>query len=252
MKKKLLVFMLTAGVATAQLEIGKNYDFYQKNGQNVLGGRLEEESETEYQVRLKYMPKAIVLSKANLEKRPILSKIQESTQTLPKTTLSPGFIVNLTGGYSYLTLGSLNSIFKSGYQFGGGVDWLFLREPVLRIQSLSLAASYALYANSPRKIQLVSVHAGPKFLIWKIPAIDSAIFASALAGMSFANLTGYTFTASYATFSATGILHFEKRFKPVIVGLGVYANYLGDSGVTFVSTGVSLSVLYPLGEAQAF
>lgn len=246
------MYMLTAGAAAAQLEVGKNYDFYQKNGQNVLGGQLEEESETEYQVRLKYVPKPIILQKANLEKPPVLSKIQEPKSASAKKGIYPDFIVHVSGGYSYATFGQLNSIFKSGYQFGAGIDWLLFRDPLFRIQSLSLAGSFLLYQNSPRKIQLVSVEAGPKFLIWKIPAIDAAVLGTAMAGMSFASLTGYTFTSSYATFSATGILQFEKRVKPVIIGMNLSVNYLGDSSVTFVSTGVGLSVLYPLGSANAF
>lgn len=252
MSRRVFIFMFTASSIAAQLEVGKNYDFYQTNGQNVLGGMLEEESETEYQVRLKYVSKPIILSKANLERPPVLSKVQEPRVGRVKKGAYPDFIVNVTGGYAYATFGQLNSIFKSGFQFGAGADWLIFREPFLRVQSLSLAGSFTLYQDSPRKIQLIAIQAGPKFLIWKIPVIDAAVLGSALAGMSYANLTGYTFTSTYTAFSAAGILHFEKRIKPVIIGLNLYVNYLADSSITFVSTGVGLSVLYPLGGANAF
>jgi hypothetical protein len=252
MKGKVILYLLTVTAVAAELEVGRNYDFYQKNGQHVLGGQLEEESDTEYRVRLQYVPKPIILNKANLEKTPVLSKIQPVGTLIGNKPLQTDFIIHASGGYSYLTFGPLNSIFKTGYMFGAGADWLIFREPVYRIQSISVTGSFTFYQNSPRKIQLVSLQAGPKFLIWKFPAIDAAIFGSVLAGLSLASLTGYTFTSNYTTFSATGILHFEKRIRPVIIGIGLYANYLADSSLAFVSTGVSLSVLYPLGNVNAF
>lgn len=252
MKAIALLCLLTAAAVAAELEVGKNYDFYQKNGQHVLGGQLEVESDSEYQVRLPYLPKPIILSKANLEKPPVLSRVQQADTRMGKETIQADFIVHASGGYSYPIFGPLNSIFTSGYMLGAGADWLFFRDPVFRIQSISMAASFILYQNSPRKIQLVSLQVGPKFLIWKFPAIDTAILGSALVGISIASLTGYTFTSNYPTFSATGILHFEKRIQPVIIGIGLHVNYLADSSLAFVSTGVSLSVLYPLGSANAF
>lgn len=251
MKKLLFLSIIYAGSIGA-LEIGKNYDFYQKNGQNVLGAELMAESDTELQVRLKYLPKPLVLLKANLVKQPALAKVQETKSGEKKKFLYPDFIVHASGRYNYAVFGPLNSIFTTGFEVGGGVDWLFKREPFFRVQSLSLHSGFALYQNSPRKIQLISVELGPKFLLWSIPKIDSAFFMSTLAGVSFVNLTGYTFASSYSTFSATGIIHFEKRIKMLVVGFNFYANYLGDSGLTFSSTGAGISILYPLGSAKPF
>jgi len=249
--KQSLIFLMLFSNAYA-LEVGKHYDFFQKNGQNVLGAELMAETETEYQVRIKYLPKPLVLAKANLLSQPAVSKVQPPKETERKRFLYPDFIIHASGRYNYAVFGQLNSIFQSGFEAGAGVDWLFKREPFFRVQSVSLHSGFSLYQNSPRKIQLISTEIGPKFFLWGFPKIDAALFASTLAGISFAQLTGYTFTASYATFTATGIVHFEKRIKMLVFGLNIYVNYIGDSGLSFASTGAGFSVLYPLGSAKAF
>lgn len=249
--KQFPVLLLFSAVSLCALEPGKNYDFYQKNGQNVLGAELVSETDSEYVVRLKYVPKPLKIARVNLVEAPTLSKIQP-IQPEPTLKITRDFVLNTSFGFSYLTIGGLANTFRSGYEARIGADWLLFDKPFYRVRAVSLLSTFSRFANGARRIQLVSVYAGPKFLLWRFEAIDAAIFASPLAGVSYADLKGYTFTASYATFSAIGLVSFEKRWKNLAFAAQVYINSLFDSTLNFESTGVSLAAQYPLGGAAPF
>jgi hypothetical protein len=249
MKKLLMVFVWSVAAAYA-LEPGKHYDFLQKNGQNVLGAELVAESATEYTVRLKYVPKPIKLNKENLAEAPTLSKVQPTAAV--KLKLRGDFVVHGAAGFSYLTLGPLGKIFRTGYEARIGIDWQLFDKPVYRLRAVSAIATFASYLAAPRRIQLGSAFIGPKFLIWRFEALDAALFASPLIGISYADLKGYTFTSSYATLSAMGIISFEKRWKNLAFAAQLFANSLFDSSLNFASSGISLAVQYPLGQAAPY
>ncbi len=250
MKKILLVCAISVA-ALHGLEPGKHYDFLQKNGQNVLGAELIAETDTEYVVRLKYVPKPIKLTKQNLSENPLLSKIQPPPAS-PKLQLRGNFVLNTSVGFSYLTMGQLSSIFRSGYEARIGADWQLFDKPFYRLRAISLLTTFARYQSAPRRIQLMSAYVGPKILVWRFETIDAALFASPLIGLSYADLTGYTFTSSYATLAAVGLLSFEKRWKHFAFAAQFYVNSLFDSSLNFESTGISLAAQYPLGSAAPF
>ena len=111
-------------------------------------------------------------------------------------------------------------------------------------------AGVAVYQQTPRRIQLLSGHIGPKFLLWSHEAWGATVCASPLAGISYASLKGYTFASDYVTFSAMAVISLEKRLGPVFLAAQLHANYLFDSSLNFASTGISMSVLYPLTAAK--
>lgn len=245
-----LLLLFLAGASLGALEVGKNYDFYEKSGQNLLGAELISESEEHYVVKLKYVPKPITIHSSVLVRPPELSKIQPKAQPEP-LVLTKDFVLHASGGFTYTTFGPLSTLFRRGYQAYVGADWLPFKTPIWRIHAMTALAGFGLYQNSPRRIQLVTGLIGPKFLLWRHDAWGAAVFASPLAGVSYASLKGYTFSSDYYTFTAMVALSFEKRLGPINAGIQLYANYLFDSSLNFASTGISMSVLYPLG-ARAF
>lgn len=249
MKKYLIAFALSVAAAHS-LEPGKNYDFFQKSGQNVLGAELIEENATEYTVRLKYSPKPIKLTKENLAEAPALSKVQPAAQF--KLELKRDVVLHGGAGFSYLTIGTVGRIFRYGYEARLGADWQLFDKPPYRIRAVSVIASFAGYQSTPRHIQLVSAFIGPKFLLWNSESLDAALFVSPFIGISYADLKGYTFTSSYATLSAMLIVSFEKRWRNLAFAGQLYANSLFDSSQNFAASGISLAVRYPLGQAAAF
>lgn len=247
--KKLWVALVFAGSisAAAQLEKGRSYNFYQKNGQNVLNAELVDETAAEYIVKLEYLPKPLKLPKSSLAQPPELIARPQRDEDPTRWQLQKQFRLHAHIGYSGLTSGPLSGVFPAGMHAALGGDWLFFREPLWRIQAVTLLGSFSLYTQSPRRIQLISVHAGPKLLIgsWQQPGIIFS--ASPLFGTSFTSLKGYTFTADYAVFSAVLLLQAEKRLGRVWLAAQVFTNYLFDQSLNFTSTGFSLSVQYPIG-----
>lgn len=246
-----LLLLFWAGAPLGALEVGKNYDFYEKSGQNLLGAELISESEEYYVVKLKYVPKPITIHSSVLARPPELSKIQPKVPPEP-LILTKNFVLHASGGFTYTTFGPLSARFRSGYQAFAGADWLLFKRPIWRIHALTALAGFGVYQQTPRRIQLVTGLIGLKFLVWRHEAWGMAVFASPLAGLSYANLKGYTFTSDYYTFTTMAALSFEKRLGPINVGLQLYANYLFDSSLNFASTGISLSVLYPLAGVKPF
>ncbi|MBX3720859.1 MAG: hypothetical protein KF713_03405 [Turneriella sp.] len=249
--KRILPLFLGAVTALSALEPGKNYDFFQKNGQNVLGAELIAENETEYTVRLKYVPKPIKITRANLTEIPLLSRTQPPARE-PALQIRRDVVLNTSLGFAYMTIGGLSGIFRTGFEARIGADWLLFEKPFYRLRALSVLSTFSRYQSSTRRIQLISGYAGPKFLLWRFETIDAAFFASTLAGISYADLRGYTFTSSYATFAAMGLLSFEKRWKSIAFAAQLYVNSLFDSTLNFESTGVSVAAQYPLGGAAPF
>lgn len=235
------------------LEIGKNYDFHQKSGQNILGAELISEAEGHYVVKLKYVPKPITLHESALLRPPELSKMQpKAPAPIQPLGLTKDFVLHASGGFTYTTFGPLSPVFKSGFQAYAGADWLMFKYPFFRMRALTALAGFSLFQQTPRRIQLVSGLIGPKFLLWSSEAWGAAIFASPLAGVSYASLKGYTFSSDYFSFAAMAVLSFEKRLGKFSIGAQLYANYLFDSSLDFASTGMSLSVQYPLSDAKPF
>lgn len=240
-----LLLLFFAAAQLHALETGKNYDFYEKSGQNLLGAELISESEGHYVVKLKYVPKPITIHASALSRPPELSKNQPKPPvTAP--VLTKDFFLHASGGFSYATFGPLSSIFPNGFQAHAGADWQLFKAPLWRLRALTAMAGFAVYQQTPRRIQLFSGHIGPKFLLWSNEAWGTAICASPLAGISYASLKGYTFTSDYVTFSAMAVISFEKRLGPIFIAAQLHANYLFDSSLNFASTGISMSVLYPL------
>ncbi len=250
---RIFVLPLLTALPLGALEIGKNYDFYAKSGQNLLGAELISESDGHYVVKLKYVPKPITIHASALARAPELSKVQPKADPEPaKVFFTNDFVLHASGGYSYTTFGALAGIFTQGYHAHAGTDWLPFNTTVWRMRALTALVGVSVYQQSPRSIQLLSGYLGPKFLVWSHEAWGAAVFASPLAGISRASLKGYTFTSDYTTFSAMAVISFEKRLGPILAALQLHANYLFDSSLDFASTGISMSVLYPLAGAKPF
>jgi len=251
MRVGLCIFLLAAH-ALAALEVGKNYDFYQKNGQNLLGATLIAETPNEVTVKLAYLPKPIVLKKTNLDRAPELSKRQADTQTSFTQKLQKNFSINASVGASLLSFGQLNQIFNRGLNATLGGDWLLFKEPQWGMNALSLLTAYNYYPQSGRRVQMFSAYLGPKFVIAHFKSIDAALTLSPLFGASYADLKGYTFAAQYLSFSAVALVSFEKRFNALVFAAQIFTNYLFDNSLNFYSTGINIAVHYPLGNARNF
>lgn len=247
MRSAALVFFLLAmtSIAAAELVAGKRYDFYQDNGQNLLGAELLEESEGEYTVKLSYLPKPLRIAKQNLLRPPQLSQGQE-TGTGTRFRWGREVRLNAQIGYSAITGGVLHDIFPSGYHGAMGADWHLFVPPRFGVRALSVLGSFSYYETSPRSVRQFSLLAGPQFLLfeWKQPQI---IFTgSLLAGTASVTLRGYTFASEYTVFAAMGVVRAEKSFGPVAVGLQLVLNYLFDQSLDFFSSGLGASVQYAI------
>jgi hypothetical protein len=99
---------LSATLAAAE---SAHYDFYQKNGQNVLGAEIVSESATEYLVRLSYVPTPIKIQKANLARQPALSAVQPQITKKPSQLLQANFALHAFAGYAFFNAGQVASIF---------------------------------------------------------------------------------------------------------------------------------------------
>ncbi len=247
--KAFAVFFLIAcltSLAAAPLVTGKRYNFYQDNGQNLLGAELLEESDSHYTVKLAYVPKPLRIAKQNLLKPPQLSEVQPAAAA---TAFRWGREVRFNAQFNYtaITGGELHDIFPAGVHAAVGADWHIFVPPRFGLRALSVLGVFSQYSTTPRSIRQYALLAGPQFLIyeWKEPHV---IFtASALAGAANAALTGYTFSAEYTVFSAMGILRAERSFGPVTVGLQLVLNYLFDQSLNFSSSGLGLGVQYAIG-----
>ena len=91
---------MTTALASAE---GAHYDFYQKNGQNVLGAEIVAESETEFTVRLSYVPKPIKILKANLAREPALSAVQPKVIINETSLFQYEFSLHAAAGYAFFT-----------------------------------------------------------------------------------------------------------------------------------------------------
>ncbi|MBS0619089.1 MAG: hypothetical protein JSR44_12930 [Spirochaetes bacterium] len=245
--------LLVVAESLAALEIGKNYDFYQKNGQNLLGATVIAETPIEVTVKLSYLPKPIALKKANFEREPELSSRQADAQTSAFTQkLQKEFSINASLGASLFGFGQLGQLFNRGLNATLGGDWLLFKEPQWGMNALSLVTAYNYYPQSGRHVQMFSAYMGPKFIIAHFKSIDAALTLSPLFGASYADLKGYTFTAQYLSFSAVALVAFEKRFNTLVLAAQIFTNYLFDKSLNFYSTGINLAVHYPLGNARSY
>lgn len=250
MKKTFIAFFIFS-FPLLSLENGRAYDFMQKNGQNVLAAELLEENETTYTVRLAYLKKPILIEKTNLATPPTLSAKQPPRKfSFPK--MYPHFSLHLSLGMAYPTFGPIAYIFKNGFDFRAGADWLPFEKTFFAVRALSFYTSYSLYLNSPRRIELISGFLGPKFFLYRWETLDATLSFSSLAGLSNTRLKGYTFEENYFSFTALGIVQMEKRFGSTSLALQLYINYLFDTSLPFVTTGLSVAVYYPLVNAPSF
>ena len=240
-----LVFCCLSSVAAAELVKGKRYDFYQENGQNLLGAELLEESESSYIVKLSYLPKPLSIAKQNLLRPPQLSQGQ-AAETAPAFRWGRELRLNAQLGYTAITGGVLHDIFPSGYHGAIGADWHLFTAPRFGIRAVSVLGVFSQYETTPRSIRQLSLVAGPQFFLfeWKQPQI---IFTgSALAGAASVALEGYTFSSDYTVFAAMALVRAERSFGAVTVGLQLMLNYLFDQSLNFTSSGLGLSVQYAL------
>lgn len=247
--KRLLFTVLLTAMATAvfALEPGKHYDFYQSNGQNVLGAELIAETDTEYTVKLKYVPKPIIIHRNSLAKPVELSKIQPVPKPVePRYKLQPDFVFFAHAGYAYLTFGQLNTIFRNGMQAQAGADWIPLTPRFWHLHALTLSAGFATFSDAARRLQFVSLTTGPRLVLYHFEKYGIAAYASPLAGLAFTSLRGYTFSADYTVFTAIAAISLEKSFGRLTAGVQLNLNYLFDSSVSFSSTGINASVAYRL------
>jgi hypothetical protein len=238
------IFCCLSSIAAAELVRGKRYDFYQANGQNLLGAELLEESENSYLVKLSYLPKPLSIAKQNLLRPPQISQGQAG-----ETGAFRGgreLRLNAQLGYTAITGGALHDVLPAGYHGAMGADWHLFAPPRFGIRALSVLGAFSYYETSPRSLRQFSFMAGPQFLLfeWQQPQI---IFTgSALAGTAFVTLKGYTFSSEYTVFAAMGMVRAEKSFGPVVVGLQLVLNYLFDQSLNFTTSGLGLSVQYAL------
>lgn len=242
MRKILASLMLVSLPASAALETGMRYDFYQKSGQHVLNAELLEESERDYTVKLRYVPKPIKISKTNLAKKPQLSANQPLRQQSAgeKSLLRPAVYT----GYSALIIGPLSNIFASGLQAGLGLDWHLFRRPFWGMQALSAQTHFSYYQNNPRFIRQFSLYVGAQFRLYHWQRANTVFTFTPLAGISFVSLTGYTFNSEYFVPSGLAVFEVRKNFHRINFGIMLYTNYLFDQALFFSATGVGASAQY--------
>lgn len=250
MKRSLLLLLLASAVAAAPLVPGKHYDFYQDNGQNLLHAELLGETETEFEVKLTYLPRPLKIAKRNLLRPPQLSAGEEIEPRSGKLFWGRTLRLGARFGYAALTTGPLAGIFPAGLQTSLGAEWLLFAEPWLGIRAVSLVGSFVSHTQDSRSIRQYAVQAGPVFALgaWKSAGIDFSLHP--LFGVSKTSLTGYTFTADYYVFSGQLLVQAERRVGPVVVGLQIFSNYLFDQSLAFTASGISVGAQYPLFEDQ--
>lgn len=239
------VLLLATSLAAADLVTGKRYDFYQENGQNLLGAELLEESASHYTVKLSYLPKPLRIAKQNLLRPPQLSQGQDEPSA-SRFQWGREIRLNAQFGYTAFTGGVLHDIFPSGFHGAVGADWHLFIPPRFGVRALSLLGVFSQYENSPRSVRQLGVMAGPQFYLFEWRPQQIVFTGSALAGAASVALKGYTFTSEYTVFSAMAQLRAEKSFGPVTVGLTLMLNYLFDQSLGFFSSGLGLSVQYAL------
>jgi hypothetical protein len=234
---------LSATLAAAE---SAHYDFYQKNGQNVLGAEIVSESATEYLVRLSYVPTPIKIQKANLARQPALSAVQPQITKKPSQLLQPNFALQAFAGYAFFNAGQVASIFGQGYRAGVGTDWLLFREPFWRICAITANVTFSRFQNSPRYIQTIDLQIGPKLLIYKWSPYGVTFYLTPTVGLAQVNLQGYTFESGYTNVVGGAVLAAEKHLGPIALALQLNTNSLFDKSQIFTATAFSLAAAYPL------
>ncbi|AFM12866.1 hypothetical protein [Turneriella parva] len=239
----LAMFALTGAVIAAE---GAHYDFYQKNGQNVLGAEIVAESETEYTVRLSYVPTPIKILKSSLKGEPVLSAIQPKPPEATQPFLQREFTLHASAGYAFFNSGQVATIFGQGYRGAFGTDWLLFREPLWRIQAITATFALSRFQNSTRYIQIADLQLGPKFIFYHWPLTGVSFFATPTVGIAQVNLKGYTFDSAYTNLTGALALQAEKRLGPVVAVLQLHTNSLFDQSQVFTATTLSLAAAYPI------
>ncbi len=237
--------LLLSSVAAAELVKGQRYDFYQDNGQNLLGAELVQESETDYAVRLSYLPKPLRIARKNLLRPPQLSQTQNE-QSMPPFRWGRELRLNAQLGYTAITGGALHDIFPVGYHAATGADWHLFDRPRFGIRALSLLGMFSQYETAPRSVRQFTLLAGPQFLLLEWKQTQIIFTGSALTGAAAVTLKGYTFSAEYTVLAAMGLVRAERSFGRVTIGLQAMLNYLFDQSLNFTSSGLGLSVQYTL------
>ncbi len=244
--KRIMTFILAAAtcLGAADIQAGKHYDFFQKNGQNVLGAEVLAETPVDYTIRLAYVPTPIKILKANLIERPKLSATQPHVSR--GVELRRDFVLYGAVAYGAFNSGTVASIFRSGYRISAGADWLPLQKPFWRIHAVTATVAFSRFAESPRYIQIVDLHVGPRFFLGQWNYLGTGFYASPLVGLAYVNLHGYTFDSSYLNLTTLAALQAERRLGPVSIIVQVTANSLFDKSQVFTSTALGLAVSYPL------
>jgi len=220
------------------LEVGEKYNFARKDGQNLKNATLLAEDKTSYTIKLQYMQKPLVIQKKQLAHEPILVP-----KAIPKKSPHK-FALHTTGGASVLTVGPLSNIFKTGLYFTLGMDWSMWEKPAMKIQSITVIATYSQFSNDARKIQEWGALMGPRFLIATLPSSGITFSVTPLFGASQFTLTGYTFSSAYWT--PTAIIRFttEKKMGPFEIGIQIFSASILDKSVFFLTFGANLSLMY--------
>ncbi len=244
MKRQVIALLITAQALAAA---GEHYDFYQKNGQNVLGAEIVEETATDYTVRLAYVPTPIKILKSSLVREPALSAVQPHLPAKqPESLLQYEFRLQAAAGYAFLNTGQVATIFGQGYRVTVGTDWLLFREPIWRIHAISVTLGFSRFQETPRYIQIAELQLGPKFFLYHWPLINVSFYGSPMLGLAHVNLKGYTFASEYMNLTGAVALQAERRFGPVIAVLQLNTNYLFDQSQLFTATTLSLAAAYPI------
>lgn len=244
MKQLLLALFILTGAAVAAE--GAHYDFYQKNGQNVLGAEIVAETESDYTVRLSYVPTPIKILKSSLKAEPVLSAKQPKPPEIAKPQLQREFVLHASAGYAFFNSGQVATIFGQGYRAAIGADWLLFREPLWRMQALTATMAFSRFQNAPRYIQIADLQIGPKFLVYHWAAQGVSFFATPTLGFAQVSLKGYTFESAYTNLTGALALQAEKRLGPVVAVLQLHTNSLFDQSQVFTATTLSLAAAYPI------
>lgn len=237
--KRLFIFCtFLATHAIFSLERGEKYDFYQKNGQNLLHAELVEETNVGYKVKLSYLPTPLFIEKKDLVKAPV--KFES-----PRIFQFRELRVTLDLGASYLTFGPLQSLFPVGLHGAVGAEWFIFARSFFRIEAIQTTAAFSFYTKDTRHIQSYSFASGPKIAIYTFSGSEIHLSAIPQVGASLLLLHGHTFDTNYLAFSSMMALRAEKKLDRVWLAAQLFANYIFDPRVGFASTGIALSVEYP-------
>lgn len=235
MKKRicLLAFLVPFAAEAAQLTVGQKYDFIANDGQHVYEATFIKETKTEYMVKAPaFGDEAITIEKNILSGPPRPSRESDRVER-PGARWSYKWSVALSGDVQ-LSGGAFSSYAQLLPGVSVRASRNIARIPYLGVNALSLWMQYAPIARAPRRIDMATFAAGPRWNMRfkRLPRSDFYVMAAP--ALSVLRFDSFTFQAVSANIGALAVAGVDWSIGRNLFVQGSFgAHYIYDNS-TFV------------------